>query len=195
MLKMNRRFNIIMMLAIIFLISCKSEYDRYVNRELTSGTVSDSLIFDMHIGETKMDFFAKCWDLNKEGKISQGTGNRTARYIEPADSTKDVTLRKEMLFYGIFDEEEVMQGMDMTYNYVVWAPWNEERHSDVLATALKDEYQSDYGGNPFIELDLKDLNRKAFVKIDGNRQILIYPKDTKDVVVKIEDLNYKLKKK
>lgn len=192
---MNRRFNIIIILAIIILASCKSEYDRYVNRELASGLESDSLIFDMYIGETQMDFFTKCWELNKNGKISQGTGNRTARYTEPVDSTKDVTKRKEMLFYGIFDEDKVMQGMDMTYNYIAWATWNKDRHADVLATALKEEFYYKYGGNPFIDLELQKLERKAYVKIDGNRQILIYPKNTKDVVVKIEDLNYKLKKK
>ena len=191
---MNRRFNIIILSAIVLLASCKSEYDRYVKRELASGIKSDSLIFDMRIGETQMDFFAKCWELNSQGIISQGTGNRTARFIEPVDSTKDVTLRKDLLFYGIFDEDKVMQGMDMTYSYVAWSLWNEERHADVLAEALKKQYQRDYGGNAFIELDLKEVDRKAFVKIDGNRQILIYPKNTKDVVVKIEDLNYKLKK-
>lgn len=191
---MNRRFNIIILLAVIFLVSCKSEYDRYVKRELASGVTADSLIFGMRMGETQMDFFSKCWELNSQGIIRQGTGNRTARFIDPIDSTKDVTLRKDLLFYGIFDEDEVMQGMDMTYHYISWSLWNEERHANVLAKALTEQYHDEYGGNPFIEIDLKELERTAFVKIDGNRQILIYPKNTKDVVVKIENLNYKLKK-
>ena len=50
----------------------------------------------------------------------------------------------------------------------------------------------DYKGNDFISIDIKNTEFKAYVKIDGNRQILIYPVNTKDVVVKIEDLNYKL---
>ena len=74
------------------------------------------------------------------------------------------------------------------------APWNEARHSDSLAVDLTKKYMSDYKGNPFITIDLEDVEYKAYVKIDGNRQILIYPKNTKDVAVKIEDLNYKLSK-
>ena len=192
---MSNKYSIICVMAMILMLSCTSEYDRYVKRELASGERSDSLIFDMYMGETKMDFFAKCWNLNKEGLISQGTGNQTAKFIDPIDSTQDMTLRKEMLFYGIFDKQDTMRGMDITFHYLSWAPWNEDRHSDVLATALREEYEKNYRGNPFIEIDIEAINQKAFVKIDDNRQILIYPKNNKDVVVKIEDLNYKLKNK
>ncbi len=189
----NRFWVFIVWIALF--ISCKSEYEKSVDRELDSGLVNDSLIFGMRMGQTKKDFFGVCWELNRQKLIAQGTGNRTAKYIEPLDSTETNPTRKEMLFYGIFDEQDTMRGMDMTFTYSAWAPWNKERYSIPLMEELKAGYLKHYGPNPFIEINLGDIKYKAFVKIDGNRQILIYPKNDKDVVVKIEDLRYRLKQK
>lgn len=190
MIKIDR--SICLFVLALSLISCKSEYQQYVDRELASGQEQDSLIFNMHIGQTKKDFFAICWDLNKQKKISQGTGNATARYLEDQNDLPEGVSAKDMLFYGIFDDKDIMQGMDMTYSYVAWAPWNPEMQSDSLLLHLRDQYLKDYPGNDFIEVNIKTLDYPALVKIDGNRQILMYPKNKKDVVVKIEDLHYKL---
>ena len=181
----------------IALLSCKSEYQQYVERELASGVVQDSLIFDMRIGQTKKDFYAICWELNKQQVITAGTGNKTARYTADVDTLGDNTQAKDMLFYGVFDEEDVMQGMEMTYAYIAWAPWNRDKHADSLLYRLRDQYLAGYPGNDFIQIDvnIKGKEFPALVKIDGNRQILMYPKENKkDVVVRIEDLRYKLKR-
>lgn len=192
-----RCMNISRLLCLLFaaasLAGCKSEYQQYVDEELASGVSQDSLIFGMRMGQTKKDFFTICWELNKQKLISQGTGNTTARYITDRDTAGNKTLwSKDMLFYGIFDENDIMQGMQMTYSYMAWAPWNRDKQSDSLLLRLRDEYIQGYPGNPFIEIAIKDSEYTALVKIDGNRQILMYPKNDKDVVVKIEDLHYKL---
>lgn len=175
------------------LVSCKSEYQQYVDQEMAKGITQDSLIFGMKMGQTKKDFFTICWDLNKEKIISQGTG-ANARYVTDRDSIGGEAdpISKEMLFYGIFDENDVMRGMRMTYSFLAWAPWNEEMQSDRLLEHLREIYLTEYPGNDFIELEIKESEYPALVKIDGNRQILMYPKNDKDVVVKIEDLEYKL---
>ena len=85
-----------------------------------------------------------------------------------------------------------MRGMEMTYSFIAWAPWNENKQSDSLLVHLRDIYLQDYPGNEFIEIDIDAIDAPAFVKIDGNRQILMYPKNHKDVMVRIEDLHYKL---
>lgn len=174
------------------LTGCQSDYQRYIEEELASGVKADSLIFGMRMGQHKKDFFATCWELNKQQLISQGPGNNTARYIADQDTLGNNSEAKEMLFYGIFDQNDIMRGMEMTYSYVVWAPWNRDKHSDSLLLRLRDQYLQNYPGNDFIELKIKELDIPALVKIDGNRQILMYPKNKKDVVVKIEDLNFKL---
>jgi len=183
---------LVLFMAVIF-VSCKSEYQSYVDRELAKNEYRDSLIFGMRMGDTKKDFYSICWDLNKSKVISEGTGNRYAKYIE-RDSLIPVKKRKIMEFYGIFDEQDTMRGMDMIYNYQAWAPWNEESFSDVLMEDLKEILEEEYEGNPFIDIDIEEKGVDAAVKIDGNRQILIYPKNKKDVSVKITDLNYTLEK-
>jgi hypothetical protein len=185
--------NIILIIAAITisLISCKSDYTRAVEQGLGSGMVHDSLIFGMRMGQTKKDFYSVCWDLNKQQLISEGPGNLTAKYTEPEDSTKDRSLRKEMYFYGIFDEKDTMRGMDMTYHYIAWSPWNRNLFSDSLLEDLKRQYIRDYPGNAFIPIELDLPEYQAYAKVDGNRQILMYPKDKRQVVVKIEDLRYK----
>jgi len=178
----------------VSLMGCQSEYQQYVDQELAAGITQDSLFLGMRIGQTRKDFFSICWDLNKQKLISEGTGNRTARYITDRDTSGLSTpVSKDILFYGIFDEDDVMRGMDMTYSYVTWAPWNDDKQADQLLLDLRDEYLIHYPGNDFIEIDIKASDSPALVKIDGNRQILMYTKNEKDVVVKIEDLHYKIK--
>lgn len=181
---------------IITLVSgCKSEYTKAVESGLASGIQKDSLIFGMRIGMTKDDFFKICWDLNKQQIISEGPGNNSAKYNEPITVGMDTIRRKQMLFYGIFDEKKVMQGMDMTYTYMAWSPWNKDLSSTELAKDLMKFYEKHYPGNSFIEIDLGLKEYKAYAKIDGSTQITIYPKTEKDVAVKIEDLHYKLNRK
>lgn len=174
--------------------SCESEYQQYVDRELGTGEVRDSLVLGMRMGQTKKEFFATCWELNKQKVITAGTGNQYARYVVDADTLGDNSRAKDMLFYGIFDEEDVMRGMDMKYAYRAWAPWNRDRYADTLLNHLREQYLSGYPGNDFIELEVEGLKAPAMVKIDGNRQILMYPINNKDVKVRIEDLRYKLEK-
>ena len=175
------------------LMGCKSEYQQYVEKEMATGITQDSLIFGMRMGQTKKEFFTICWELNKQKLVHQGNGNANARHITDRDAAGNNTAAsKDMLFYGIFDEDDIMRGMDMTYSYISWAPWNRNMQSDSLMLHLRDIYLEDYSGNDFIEIDIKESETPALVKIDGNRQILMYTKNKKDVVVKIEDLHFKL---
>ncbi len=183
---------ITLLITIALLSSCKSEYDRYVTRELKTGIKNDSLIFNMFMGQTKKEFYTTCWDLNKNQIISQGTGNTSAKYLEPKEGLTDTLKRKELQFYGIFDDDEIMRGMEMTYSYTAYAPWNTKMHSDQLMIDLVPILESTYPGNEFISVSLDDGKIEAMVKIDGNRRILMFPKSEKDLMVKIEDLNFKM---
>ncbi|HMQ05948.1 MAG TPA: hypothetical protein PKC30_01550 [Saprospiraceae bacterium] len=184
---------LILYTIVITFSSCKSEYTKAVEAGLSSREVFDSLIFGMKIGQTKKDFYSICWDLNKQQLISEGPGNNYAKYTEPYDSTGEVIYRKEMLFYGIFDENDIMVGMDMIYNYLSWSPWLEHLQSGILVEDLKEHFTRNYPGNAFMKINIKDTHLAAYAKIDGSRQILIYPKDAKDVAVKIEDLRHKFR--
>ena len=96
-----------LMCALLF-VSCESDYNRLVNDELKSGIVTDELVLGMKMGQTQKDFFAICWELNKQQKISQGSGNNYAKYVIIPDSSADMTKKVEMLFYGMFDRNKVI---------------------------------------------------------------------------------------
>lgn len=185
---------VLILWAALQVTACKSEYEKRVERELASGIVQDSLMLGLRMGMTRQAYYEACWELNRQQLINSGTGDMSARYITDRDSTGKNTLRsKDVLFFGVFDEDNIMRGMDMTYSFVAWAPWNRNMQSDSLLQHLREEYLQDYPGNDFIELEYKYAENPALVKIDGNRQILMYTKGKKDVLVKIEDLQYKLK--
>ena len=181
-------------LLVASLASCKSEYHQYVEREMASGETRDSLVFGMRIGQSQLDFYSICWDLNTEKIVRHSDDNQAVKYITDQDAEGNPTDRsKEMLFYGIFDQEHIMVGMDMSYSFVGWAPWNEEKHSGPLMEQLREEYEQYYPGNDFIDIELDGIEGPVMVKIDGNREILMYAKGDKDVAVRIEDLSHKLK--
>ncbi len=186
---------IIYLCIIIAYTGCQSEYDQYVKREMKSGEIHESLMFGLSVGQTRKEFYDTCWLLNKEEKISQGPKNQYAMYIIEPPTIAGEPDNIEMLFYGIFDDELIMRGMDFQLSYPKWAVWNEEYHADELMESLQQYYLDLFPGNDFIQVPLGRDELYSYVKIDGNRQILMYPKDTKDVVVKIEDLRYKLSPK
>jgi len=182
------------MILSLLIVSCQSEYDRLVRSELQAGVVYEDLIFDMKMGQTDKDFFKKCWELNSQKLINQGPKNQFVRYVMKPQEIPGEDEEVEMLFYAIFDEDRIIRGMKKSYSYLSWAPWNKERHAPVLLEKLKKYYVSLYGGNSFIEIDIDEANIKSYVKIDGNRQILMYTSNNKDVVVKIEDNRFKYQK-
>lgn len=168
---------------------CKSDYEKLVESELSKGLELKKLPLSLETGMTRKEFFAYCWDLNKQKKISQGSGNQYAQYELYPEGLTDSLQRIKMLFYGIFDHEEVMRGMDMKMEFYNWAPWNEEYHSPALLSTLSKHYESTYPGNSFLPIEVNS-DTKALVKVDGNRRITMYPLDNKVVAVKIVDLNH-----
>ena len=183
---------ILFIISCMLFVACESEYSRTVKKELASGVVHEDLILGMKVGQTQKDFYTQCWELNKQKLVSQGSGNQFAKQIMQLDSTAENAKNVEMLFYGIFDDQKIMRGMHMKFSYLAWSPWNEDYQSDVLIKELQEKYMRQYAGNPFIEITITD-DTKAFTKIDGNREILMYPTTDKDVTVKMQDLRYKLK--
>jgi hypothetical protein len=191
---MNKTWILVLWVMCSLLIGCKSEYEQLVKSELASGILHEDLFFGLKMGQEQKEFFQICWDLNKQKIISQGPKNEYVRYEMKPNEIPNEPEKVEMLFYGIFDEEKVMRGVRKRFSYLGWSLWNKEFHSNKLAEKLKDYYLQTYGGNDFIEIDEGIKEISTYVKVDGNRQILIYPADTKDVVVKIEDTRYKLSK-
>ncbi|CAM4186160.1 Lipoprotein [Zobellia nedashkovskayae] len=182
-------------LVVLFLFSsCKdSEYSKLVKQEMNRGIVKDSLFLGLKLGDTRKTFYDTCWKLNKNGIITQGPKNSFVQYNLPIKKNDSTAKKIRMLFYGTFNEQKIMTGMDMKFSYDAWALWNKNLQSNQLALVLQDTLLAWFPGNKFIEVELKKIPGKTFIKVDGNRRIIIEPlKDHREVDVRIDNLQYKL---
>lgn len=173
------------------LTACQtSAYNQLVQSELASGKQFNDMIFDMQMGAPRQSFFDRCTQLNKEKKVTQGKGGIFVEHrIFPKDSSKIADVI-EMQFYGIF-KDSILTGMDMRFSYSGWSPWNDQYQPEALIGPLRDSLKSWMPGNDFLEIQFKEPDLKAWVKVDGNRQIKVYPLNEYQVAVKIEDLLHK----
>ena len=176
-----------LLLTFIGLSSCQSQYDQTVKKEMASGRSIETLKFNLAFGDTKKEFFTKCWELNKKGLIKQGPKNQYVAYELKKKGAPSITH----LFYGIFNKEQKMVGLDMEFSYDGWSPWTPLLQSDKLLFVAMDTLKNWYPGNDFFLLKNKKLKTNTYVKIDGNRQIIIHTQGDKDVKVTLEDLREK----
>jgi len=193
-MKLNKIIFCLLILSPFLACEVESEYSKLLKKELKSGKSFNDLVLGLKIGQTKDDFYEICADLNKKKLITSGARNLYPEYIlYPKDSVEN-GKKIRMSFMGIFDDDRIMKGMDIRFNYYSWIAWREEYNSDNLINEIKDTLQLWYPGNNFIEIDLKldSKNNFAYVKIDGNRQITMYKIDGRDVAVIIEDLSEKI---
>ena len=193
-MRLNKIIFCLLVLTPFLACEIESEYSKLLKKELKSGKSFNDLVLGLKIGQTKDDFFEICADLNKKKLITSGARNLYPEYIlYPKDSVEN-GKKIRMSFMGIFDNDRVMKGMDIRFNYYSWIAWREEYNSDNLINEIKDTLQLWYPGNNFIEIDLKldSKNNLAYVKVDGNRQITMYKIDGRDVAVIIEDVSEKI---
>lgn len=173
--------------------SCQtSAYQATVDRELATGVEHNELIFDMRIGQTQKEFYGACWQLNKEKLVAQGPSNQYVRHV--LDSVSPIYQpdnRMEMLFFGLFDDDKIMQGMRFRFTYTAWAPWNKELQPNELQKEVKTMMMNLFPGNDFFDLSKKVNGNPISVKIDGNRLITVHIHDNRYVQAYIEDLNAK----
>lgn len=178
----------------IGLISCKkSEYSNLVRSEMSKNIIHDTLFLGMTFGQSKQEFFDKCWKLNSKGLVTHGPNNQYVAYNLPIKEGDSLTKSIRMLFYGIFDDEMNMTGMNVQYSYNAWSLWNKSLQPDKLIPAVKDTLKKWFPGNDFIKVKMKKNEKELFVKVDGNRRIIIKPiDDNRELKVRIDDLRYAL---
>ena len=183
-------FNIFISILFISLAGCsESKYAKLIKTETAKGIVHDSLFLGLKFGQTNQEFFAICLKLNQDKIVTNGGVKMSVKYLLPTKKGDDPRYATTMHFYGIFNKEKVMTGMDIQFSYNAWSLWNKSLQSYNLIHAVKDTLRSWYPGNDFLKVEMKKNNGNIFVKIDGNRRIIIKPLDDNETVkVLIDDL-------
>ncbi|QEC68201.1 hypothetical protein FRZ67_13145 [Panacibacter ginsenosidivorans] len=169
--------------ALSFIISCNNDandYESLMAKEVSSGKRADSLFFGIYLGMTSKQFFTQCWQLNKQGIFTDGNNNTAVLYKLNKNELK---YPASMNFYPEFRENKIYK-MWATFQYDGWAPWNKHMYSDSLLPELLKLYKTWYSsGNPFIEMHDKERGT-IYVKVDGNRRIIIGRYN--DMIVKVD---------
>lgn len=164
-------------LIVISACEKKSEYEQWVQNEMNKEVRNDTLFLGYELNMEREDFLDHSWDLNQKKII---TGTTQIEY-----SLEELSSDATMVFYPRFYNDKLVR-MPVEISFNAWAIWNRELHSDHLINELVQYYEELFGAG-FIYTTIPDLNREAWTKIDGNRRILIYPKD--DMVARVEFLD------
>lgn len=167
---------------ISILPSCKTDYQKLEERELSSGRIENELYLGLELGMTRKQFFETCWELNQEGVLINGPSELSVIYNLTMPSDKPGT----MSFYPKFYEDQIYL-MPIEFSYEGWAPWNEELAADKLLKDTIALFEKWYGEG-FIEVSNEDRSQIAYVKMDGNRRIRIFKKHLSSVRAEIADL-------
>jgi hypothetical protein len=185
---MNIRF--ILPIAILLILgtsSCKSDYQKMVEKELSSGEIVDELFLGLKLGMTKKEFYETCWELNKEGVLTNGPTELSVEYDAKLPSGKTAKMR----FYPKFEDDQLYL-MPIEFTYLEWAPWNEELSAENLRTDIVSLFEEWYD-TQFIEVANEDKSQLAYVSVNRNRRIRIFKKHLS--VVRAEILDLKVQEK
>lgn len=138
------------------------------------------------LGDTRNDFYGRCFDLNKQQLVTQGPQNSSVQYMFRDSLVHEKSEEIRLLFYPAFDKNNKITNMDLEFSYTGWAPWNRSLQSDTLKIKTLELLMKWYGGNEFITANINE--REVPVKLDGNRRMLVYIKDQQSVLVRVQDI-------
>jgi len=179
---MNKKFlSAIGALFVVFLISnCTQEpdYDSMIQEGLNSGIENNELFLQYELGMTRDDFFAVSWEMNKEEKISG--------LVKIDYELTGLKSRAMMRFYPDFIDDRISK-MPVDVHYLGWSPWNHELSSDSLVVDLVDYYEANENTS-FKNVYVPDLDKYAYVSVEGNKLIRIYPLTEMVARLEIADL-------
>ena len=177
---------------IFCLISCQNtEYEQMLKREQARGIRVDSLFLGLKFGDSKKEFFDKCRKMNLQGITEDGSGvGLNVQVLHRVDSTL-TDDNVNMYFYPNFDEKYNIIEMPVYYTYKAYFPYVQRFKSTALMPQVIKLMENQYGKFLTIAKEGKDT---LYVRVDGNRRILISKKDDQFVSVKFTDLTATQKK-
>ena len=171
----------LMVMGSLFVMSgCQSDYEKMRSREMASGVRHDSLFFGFYMGMPSEDFFAHCLSLNRQRILTNDVGGKRVKcYI------KSTNPQIAMTFYPNFKDDKIRE-IPVEFYYDAWAPWNKEYWSDQLLPKVLATFEKWYGKG-FLKVENEE-KRVVYVKIDGNRQIVVGIMDDQKVKANFTDL-------
>ena len=174
---------------VLLLAGClQSELDIYkeqVEKGKSDKKKVNDIFMGISLGMGNKEFYMHCWDMNKKGLFTDGSGNTAVKYKLDKNELKHPA---EMNFYPEFENGKIAR-MWVKFQYDGWVPWNKKLDSDDLLGDVLQLYKKWYpDGNEFLTISDKEKGT-IYVKVDGNRRIIIGRFDDVQVKVDYTDLS------
>ncbi|MEO5562839.1 MAG: hypothetical protein ABIR18_05370 [Chitinophagaceae bacterium] len=180
-----------LLFLLVSLASCqqsgKEQYSALVKKELDSKKKVNDVFFGISLGMKNKDFFTHCWTMNKQGIFSDGSGGGGTSVLYKLDKN-ELKYPAKMTFFPDFTDDKI-SNVWARFEYTGWMPWKKELGSDSLLPHVIELHKKWYpDGNSFITVHDEKKGTTAYIKVDGNRRILIRRYDDVDVKVDYTDL-------
>jgi hypothetical protein len=160
-------------------------YETLVAKEKRKKTPVNDIFFDIRLGMSSKAFYVHCWELNKKGLFTDGMGNTKINYKLVKNELKHPA---DMNFYPSFKNGKIV-AMEVLFQYHGWGPWTKELDANRLLPDVITLFEKWYpGGNPFITIEYPKRG-KIYVKVDGNRRIIVGQYDDSQVKADFSDLS------
>lgn len=173
---------------LLLMMGCtgKPSYDELVSRELARGVKVDSLFHGIYFNMTMESFYDHSYKMNQKGIFFQNDLNVevVVHYDEGYSHPVDFVFFPE----GPFRSIQRMRGY---MKYQKWSPFTKTLTAKKLQEEVRKNFETQYGGQKFIEIPHpKGFWPTAYVKVDGNRKILLYRSfDDQRVEMEFENLD------
>lgn len=166
--------------SVVLLSSCtRTDYVRLVEQESKNGR-QDSLFLGLHFGMERQDFFDHCMELNRQHLTTEGMKGLSVLYKIP-DSVGTIYMH----FYPEFWDDRIYE-MRTVFTYQNWSPWDPNTQQDSLQNRVSRLFDQWYGPG-FLAVKKEDGDI-AYVKVNGNRRIVIFKEGEMDVRATFTDL-------
>ncbi|WP_336514995.1 hypothetical protein [Pollutibacter soli] len=183
------RLLIVTLVVLLVLSGCspkdpKAQYSDLVRSERAKNIRVDSIFFGYYFGMPRKEFYEHSWELNRKKKVMDGVNNIFIVYGLRENQLKEPG---SMNFFPEFHQERIFK-MRAEFAYDAWAPWNKKMYADSLLPDVVDYFETWFpGGNPFLEIT-DSVKGTIYVKVDGNRRIVIGRYDERIVKADFTDL-------
>jgi hypothetical protein len=181
----KRLFFVLAFAAMVPAMGCRSSESRYravVQRELASGRKENVLLFDIRFGMSRKEFYNYCWLMHQKDSFEDG-GNVTSVMYRMGTQLKHPASLK---FFPEFRQDSIYK-LWAQVSYDAWAPWNRQLWADSLLPDVVRLYNQWYPGNEFIRMT-DEKRGTIYIKVDGNRRIIIGRKDDSRVNIDYTNL-------
>lgn len=158
----------------------ESEYETMVREGLNSEHKHNDLFLGYTLGMSREDFLSMSWEMNQQQIITGG--------VKIVYMLEDLKSTARMEFFPEFRDGVVVR-LPVNVTYISWSPWNDQYAPEELLIDLK-EYYEDFYDTTFENIYIPEIEKNAWISIEGNREIRMYKFSSNTVQVDFIDLSH-----